>query len=156
MKRRISNQSDDNLKYHTDIYNTKSKYESDFDPTTFNKMSIGDQLEFTIARFPIGSKVYTNLNCAPTECTVLGYVINCDICCVLTDYNEIKQGYNWEHYGNTSMHPAWFYAASSFIPTNVDVFDYSDHISYCTTLIETNKDSKQTLLGRILKFITNL
>ena len=119
MIKRISNQDEENAKYHLDINGIKSKYEKDFNPTTYNVMTIEEQLEFTKLRFPIGSKVYTNLNCKPTECTVLGYVIkeNCDgdgkICNLLTIQNEVENGYSWKQYGNTSMHPGWFYPKSN-------------------------------------------
>lgn len=116
-EKRIPNQDEENAKYHLDINGIKTKYEEDFDPYTFNNMNVKEQLEFTKERFPIGMKVYTNLNCKPTECTVLGYELkdsgSCDVCNILTDYNEIQNGYNYKHEGNTSMHPGWFYPKSN-------------------------------------------
>jgi hypothetical protein len=116
-KKRLSNQDQENAKYHLDINGIKSKYEEDFDPATYNVMDGKEQRKYIKERFPIGMKVYTNLNCKPTECTVLGYEMKYngsgEICNLLTNYNEIEKSYTYEKEGNTSMHPGWFYPKSN-------------------------------------------
>lgn len=116
-KKRVSNQDEENAKYHLDINGIKSKYEKDFDPATYNVMTAKEQLDYIKERFTLGMKVYTNLNCKPTECEVLGYEMkkngSGDIYNLLTNYNEIEKGYTWEQDGNTSMHPGWFYPKSN-------------------------------------------
>lgn len=116
-KKRVSNQDDENAKYHLDINGVKSQCEKDFDPATYNVMTGKEQRVLIKEKFPLGSKVYTNLNCKPTECVVLGYEMksngSSDICNLLTNYNEVEKGYRWEQDGNTSMHPGWFYPKSN-------------------------------------------
>ena len=148
--KRISNQSDENAKYHLDTHGIKSLYEKDFDHGSFNNMSINDQLKFTIQRFPMGSKVYTNLNCKPIECTVLGYVLKDngplnEICNLLTDQNEVEGGWNWDHYGNTSAHPGWFYPVNPVSETHknsdINLDDYSE-VTKSGMFHENNKINK--------------
>ena len=116
-KKRVPNQDQENAKYHLDINGIKSQYEKHFDPATYNVMDEKQQRALIKERFPLGMKVYTNLNCKPTECMVLGYELKYygsgDIWNLLTDCNEVENGYTYKHEGNTSMHPGWFYPKSN-------------------------------------------